>query len=434
MRLLNLMAASALSLASFISGQIVSHTPSDGNGVTYSVNIPSHTASNGTGPIYLQLKAPSDLKWFALGQGGEMTAGNMFVVYSAPNGNITLSPRKATGHIEPLYNSSIRAFLLEGSGIHHGLMTANIRCDNCMALNDGSSIIGNASASSWIWAMTAGSPMDSANVSATLAQHDWHGIFSLNLSHGIGGDSPNPFFLPGPDIMDFSPFSVQHQVSDSLLHKKRIAHGVMTSVAFVLLFPNFALTLFIFPSRYTVAWIHAPLQIFAVLLALAGFAIGVSVSIDLREEAGYHPILGYVAMAGVVLVQPVLGIIQHLRFKRTGQKTAYGVAHRWLGRFLSAFGIINGGLGFHYAQSMNPDIPPASPIAYGIICACMGLIYVSVIWWRRSKTKREAALNAELEASTAKKLPMPGTPTRSNSTLVHTSVGADLSTEKSWHP
>ncbi|GES57447.1 integral membrane protein [Aspergillus terreus] len=426
MRVLHL-AASALCLASSIYGQIVCHTPSEGKGVSYSVNIPEHTASNGTGPMYLQLKAPADLKWFALGQGVQMTDGNLFVVYAGPDGNVTLSPRKATGPIEPLYNSSIHATLLEGSGIRHGLMIANIRCDNCMTLNDGTSIMGNSNLSSWIWAMTGGGPMNSANVSAQIYKHDWHGIFTLDLSHGIGANSPNPFFSSSHDIMDFTPFSVQQQVSDTILHRKRIAHGVMTSVAFVLLFPNFGLTLHIFPSRYTVAWIHAPLQIFAVLLALAGFAVGVSAAIDLREEAGYHPVLGYVAMAGVVLVQPVLGIVQHVRFRRTGKKTAYGVAHRWLGRFLSVLGIVNGGIGFHYAASMNPDIPPASPIAYGIISGSMGVIYILVIWWRRSKTKREAALNVE---AADEKLAASAAPTRSNSTLVPKTPGVDVSKEK----
>ncbi|KAF9885701.1 hypothetical protein FE257_012683 [Aspergillus nanangensis] len=414
--------ASVLGLVSSVYGQIVSHTPSEGRGVRYSVNIPDATALTGTGPVYLQLEAPANMTWIALGQGADMTDGNIFIIYSAPDGNITLSPRNATGPFEPLYDPSIRAFLLEGSGIHHGLMTANIRCDDCMTLKNGDSLADKSS--SWIWGITTGDPLNSANVSETIYKHDYHGIFTLDLSHAIGGNSANPFFMPTHRITDFTPFSSQRQIDDTLLHKKRIAHGVMTSVAFVLLFPNFALTLYIFPSRYTVAWIHAPLQAFAVLLALAGFALGVSTSMDLGEEGGYHPIMGYVAMAAVVLVQPILGIMQHIHFKRTGQKSFYGVAHRWLGRFISVLGIVTGGIGFHYAGSMNPDIPPASPIAYGIISGSMGVIYVLVIWWRRSRTKRKLAAECP---PTIKK-----TTNRSDSTLVSELANVDASQEKSW--
>ncbi|PYH99639.1 CBD9-like protein [Aspergillus ellipticus CBS 707.79] len=365
--------------------QIVSHRPSEGAGVSYSINVPQNTSLSGSGPIYLQLKAPPGIKWFALGQGSQMTDGNMFIVYSASEHNVTLSTRRASGHVEPVYDSSIEAHLLDGSGVHDGVMTANIRCNNCTTLTDGDNALSNSS--SWIWAMTHGPPLMSSNVSETLYQHDWHGSFSVDLTQTGDSNHSNPFWVPVSDLLKFPQYIGQQQVSDTLLHKKRIAHGVMTSVAFVLLFPNFALLLYYVPSRRTVPWVHAPLQLFAVLLAVAGFGVGVSVSKDLQEIGGYHPVIGYVAVGGVVFIQPVLGIMQHLHFRKTGGSSLYGVSHRYLGRFFAALGIINGGIGFHYAAAKNPDIPPASPIAYGIICGSMFVIYVSVILWRRSKSQ-----------------------------------------------
>jgi hypothetical protein len=375
-------------LAELAYGDIATYTPSEGMGVSYSLNIPEDTASSGSGPIYMQLKAPTHLQWFALGQGSRMISGKLFIVYSAPGDNVTLSPRSASGHVEPIYNPDIHASLLDGSGIENGTMTANIRCDNCMMLYNGKHLMDT---DTWIWAVNSGDPLRSTNVSHQLHKHDWHGIYSLNLQRAIGGNSENPFVMPADDGIHYTvkPKS-QQQTSDALLHKKRIAHGVMTSVAFVLLFPNFALTLFIIPSRWTVPWIHAPLQMFAVLLAIAGFIIGVMVSKDLRDTVSYHSIIGYVAVGGVVLFQPALGIIQHLRFRRIRQTTSFGIAHRWLGRGLSVLGIINGGLGFLYAPTMNPDIPPASPIAYGAISGSMGVIYIAVLLWKRYTTKRKA--------------------------------------------
>ncbi|OJJ46673.1 hypothetical protein ASPZODRAFT_152120 [Penicilliopsis zonata CBS 506.65] len=397
MRILSsLITALAVGLVPATLGQIISYTPSLGRGVSYSVNIPDDTASAGSGPIYMQLTAPSDLRWMALGQGSRMTHGNLFIVYSASADNVTLSTRKALGHYEPVYDSEVEATLLDGSGIVDGVMTANIRCDNCMHLFSGKSIMG--SASEWVWAVNKGAALYSTNVSQHLTQHDWHGIFSLDLTLATGGDSANPFASNASySTVNYSSKSKQQQISDTILHKKRIAHGVMTSVAFVLLFPNFALTLFIFPSRYTVPWIHAPLQLFGACLALAGFGVGVSVSRDLQELGGYHPSIGYVAVGGVVVLQPILGIIQHIKFRRTRKSTWFGVAHRWLGRGLAALGTINGGVGFYYARAKNPDIPPASPIAYGVICAVMFLIYVSVIWWRKSRDKAKAKLQIPTE-------------------------------------
>ncbi|RAL11630.1 cytochrome and DOMON domain-containing protein [Aspergillus homomorphus CBS 101889] len=426
-----LTAVSALGLArSCFSSVINQRSYVDYEDVSYSIDVPQNTSSTGSGPIYLRLRAPPGVKWFALGQGSQMTDGNLFIIYSAPDNNITLSTRRATGHVQPQYDSSMHAYLEEGSGIYDGIMTANIRCDNCTTLANGKSAVGNPS--SWSWALTYGPPLVSSNVSEMLYQHDWHGSFTLDLAKNAGSNFSNPYYVPLRFAPNLSPYSNPHQVSDTILHKKRIAHGVMTSVAFVLLFPNFALLLYIVPSRRTVAWIHAPLQAFAVLLALAGFGVGVSVSKDLQELGGYHPVIGYVAVGGVVIIQPILGIMQHLHFRKTGTSSLYGVSHRYLGRFLAALGIINGGLGFHYATSKNPDIPPASPIAYGIICGAMFMIYVAVILWRRRKNKLQAAHSMALKC-VENKGNLAKMDNSSNSTLVPVPDGAiDASRNKPW--
>ena len=421
------MNADPLSLVQLGYGQVATYAPSEGMGVSFSVNIPEDTASSGVGPMYMQLKAPSHIQWFALGQGPKMTSGNMLVVYSASADNVTLSPRTAVGHIEPIYNPAIQAVLLDDSGIENGIMTATIRCDNCMRLNNGDHILNRRN--SWIWAMKVGDPFRSDNVSHGLQQHDWHGFFSLHPKDIIGGGSENPFELPEKEV-DYNDTDNQQQVSDSLLHKKRIAHGVMTSVAFVLLFPNFALTLHLIPSRWTVAWIHAPLQMFAIALAIAGAAIGYSVSEDLQEPGTYHPIIGYVAMAGVVIFQPVLGIVQHIQFRKSGKKTLYGALHRWFGRLFSALGIINGGIGFHYAPAYNPDIPPASPIVYGIISGLVGVFYVFVLYWKKYRPRFKSQKDTEVIFPATKESAATSTNT-SSSTLCEKSNAVDTSKEKS---
>lgn len=361
-----------------------------------------------------------------------MTSGNLFVVYSASPDNVTLSPRTAYDHVEPLHNPDIQAFLLDGSGIENGTMTANVRCDNCMRLYNGKHLLN--SSNDWVWAVNRGQPLHSSNVSYTLNQHDWHGIVSLNLEDAIDGNSENPFEMPDHEVIDHTAkYNSQQQISDSRLHKMRIAHGVMTSVAFVLLFPNFGLILHIIPSRYTVPWIHAPLQMFAVALGLAGAIIGILVSIDLQDPGGYHPVIGYVAVGGVVLFQPALGIIQHLRYRKTGAKTLFGIIHRWLGRFLSVLGIVNGGIGFYYAKTKNPDIPPASPIAYGAISGSMGVIYIAVLIWSKHRAKANARSKGQVVLPETKASPGVESLNSSSSTLCDRDT-VDVSKEKAWPP
>jgi hypothetical protein len=55
------------------------------------------------------------------------------VIYPSANGqNITLStrtpPNSNGGHVMPQYDSAIQAYLMDGSGLTGGVMTANIRC------------------------------------------------------------------------------------------------------------------------------------------------------------------------------------------------------------------------------------------------------------------------------------------------------------------
>ena len=377
------------------SAQIIKYAPSRDGGVSFQVNIPEETAASGTGPIFLQLKGLVSRKWFALGQGSRMTHGNLFVVYSAPGGNVTLSPRRATGPLEPKFSPDIEAYLLEGSGINDGVMTANVRCDNCMKLHDGSGIMGQQS--QWIWATTHGEAVDSEDVTHRIYQHDFHGLFDLDLTKAVGGTSENPFSSnDGGDysIVDHTSQSKQQQLNDTTLHKKRIAHGVMSSLAFVLLFPNFGLTMYLFPSRWTVAWIHGPLQMFAVALALCGLGVGVSVSKDVQGMSSYHPIIGYIAILGIALFQPALGIIQHLRFRKYGKQTIFGLAHRYLARILITLGLVNGGLGFNYACTKTTDVPMGSKYAYAVIVLGQATIYISIIvscTWSRSKEKVKAA-------------------------------------------
>jgi hypothetical protein len=126
------------------------------NGLSYEVNIPSSTASGNGKTIFFQLKAPSGTQWIGLGQGSSMVGANIFMVYTAGDGNVTLSPRSSIGHTQPTFNSAAKVSLLEGSGVlSDGSMVANVRCDSCLSWNGGSMSPTDPN-SAWIWSYRTG--------------------------------------------------------------------------------------------------------------------------------------------------------------------------------------------------------------------------------------------------------------------------------------
>jgi cellobiose dehydrogenase-like cytochrome len=105
------------------------------SGVCYEVNVPDSTASSGSGDIFFQITGPSSYAWIGMGTGSQMSGSNMFIIYQSGDGtNVTLSPRKGSGHNMPNFDSSAQVFLMEGSGVNGDKMTANIRCEKDPAI------------------------------------------------------------------------------------------------------------------------------------------------------------------------------------------------------------------------------------------------------------------------------------------------------------
>ncbi|KAF1924003.1 iron reductase domain protein [Didymella exigua CBS 183.55] len=167
-----------------------------------------------------------------------------------------------------------------------------------------------------------------------------------------------------------------------------IAHGVLASLAFVILFPAgaIAIRLASFPG---VVWFHALFQIFAYVVYIAAFGLGVHIASEMEMLDHHHPIVGVVVFV-LVLLQPVFGWVHHTMFKRYQSRTLWSYVHIWLGRIAVTLGIINGGLGLQWADSMNMS-SRGGIIAYAVIAVVMWLAWVaaSVIGERR-RTKKVA--------------------------------------------
>lgn len=165
-------------------GQSVSTQES---GITYSVSVPDTTASSGSGDIYIQISGPSSNSWIGFGQGSSMSGSKMFIIYANAAGtNVTLSPRKASGHSQPTFDSSAQVTLLEGSSISGGVMTANIKCSDCTGLTSASS--------SWVYGALSGSALSSDSQSASISQHSSiYGTMTLDMTKAKNSANTNPF-------------------------------------------------------------------------------------------------------------------------------------------------------------------------------------------------------------------------------------------------
>lgn len=371
-------------LISTTSAQLQSFTPPGHDTITYSVNVPRTTVDSNSGPIYIQLKSTHEVHWLAWGQGARMQGANIFVLYSSADGqNVTVSPRLGVEHVEPHFNPQARLSLLDGSGIKNGVMTANIRCDSCISWPGGHENL-QGSVSPWIWAVKYGRPLNSNSLSQIITIHDASGVAALDLQQATGGSSGNPFV--GASHGSSSAGYSLSSFNSGFINKLRTAHATLMIVAFVLLFPFFALSLHLFPSSRTVG-IHASLQLLTLTLVLAGFGIGIYMAHLLGLVGGYHPIIGMVVVSSLVLFQPALGFLQHRYFRKTGEKSLFAYMHRWTGRSLILLGIVNGGLGFHFASKNGNPAPMGALIAFAVVAGVFGLGYVvSVVFLpRRSR-------------------------------------------------
>lgn len=420
------------------TAQFAQYTSGEGFGLA--VNVPDSTASSGSGSIYFQISAPQGTEWIGFGQGSRMSGANMFIVYSASSTNVTVSPRLGTGHVEPQLNSDASIFVLEGTGItSDGSMVANVRCDSCLSWSGGS-MDATSTSSNWIYAWKNGSPLDTTSTDVSISEHDGTGTLRLDLTSGVGGSSSNPFIaaaenpsatsesgsatasasatatggasqtgtlttpatvtptvsngVSGP-LASSNPSSSGAGQSTSPDNTVRTAHAAIMSLVFVVMFPLAALTIYL-PHTQKVRLIHAPLQVISIILMIAGLALGVQLGKQISLLDGYHQVIGYIVFAWMVIVQPALGLGQHLHFRKNGTRSPMGSGHRWLGRIMIALGVVNGGLGFHQTGAVGSRfVPTYAVIVYSAFAVVVFLIYIGVIVFSTFTSKRSDSLPGE---------------------------------------
>ncbi|GIK00070.1 hypothetical protein Aspvir_004085 [Aspergillus viridinutans] len=173
------------------------------------------------------------------------------------------------------------------------------------------------------------------------------------------------------------------------------AHGILMSVAFVLIFPLGATVLRLSKSKHAV-WLHAGIQLTGWALMLGGLATGLRVGKILdRLHNNAHTVFGTVIVV-LMLIQPFLGAIHHWRYIRKKTPSALVPVHVWLGRILIILGMVNGGLGLRLADNTH-----GGKIVYAVVAGVCGAMYLAWVVYRLKWTgnRSKEVENVELQGT-----------------------------------
>ena len=145
--------------------------------------------------------------------------------------------------------------------------------------------------------------------------------------------------------------------------------------------------------RKKVVAIHAPIQLLGLVMMIGGMGLGIRLGYDvgyLKNPVQAHPVIGLIVVCTIIVFQPILGILQHRHFKKTGGKSIFAYMHRWIGRCAIVLGIINNGLGFQLA-STNVIIPNSSYIRNFVFAGGMVSIWLGLVLYDELRTHGQKA-------------------------------------------
>lgn len=163
-----------------------------------------------------------------------------------------------------------------------------------------------------------------------------------------------------------------------------LAHGVMASLAFLGFFPIGGI-LIRAASFSGLVWVHAALQMIGFLVYIVAFGMGIWIAINGQYLTNAHPIIGIVLLI-LLFAQPIGGFLHHRYFKKYGRRTTVSFAHIGIGRIAIVLGMVNGGLGLQLAGIQGSHV-----IAYAVVAAVMGFLYIASIFYGERKRRRNAA-------------------------------------------
>ncbi|KAK4457824.1 hypothetical protein QBC42DRAFT_235509 [Cladorrhinum samala] len=340
----------------------------------------------------------------AIGFGDDMSDSLMLVMHRGASGsNTILSPRRATGHAEPVHDPSIQITFNPFHQPDAQDLRVNGTCHSCRSLIRAwstSRTSTDSSSENFLPMIYAFGPneifMKTDDLDAPLRRHVGHGKFSIdaNAATGPGGvgplESPAINARPGGDV---------HVTRTS--NKVAVVHGALFVVA-AMVFAPFDMMAAAFLKR----WPKVQTVSGAMYLgfALGAFVPGVLVSrqhIMTQKFATGHQILGLLAFI-LLLANFMLGAgLGYLRKRNDDASKSTSVmdtAHLWTGRLIWVLLLVSGGLGLKLSLRRTLFILGYAALA-GAIVVLLAPVYF--VLWRctRARKSKEAADEHELQDS-----------------------------------
>ena len=212
----------------------------------------------------------------------------------------------------------------------------------------------------------------------------------------------------------------------SNINAVKVAHVVLGALAVLLILPGGAIFVRLFgEAMYHGPWIHGAIQIFGYLMYCSAAALGIWMArsfslvstlptdsarmLTMFQVSGdnqylhpklYHPIIGMILLA-LVFFQPFTELANHLIRKRCPQRYPnvhrLGYVHIWFGRLLLILAIVNGGLGFAFADQIPGNTWSKAPrILYGVAATVVVFTYVVIVTiWGENKGKRKMSQTSD---------------------------------------
>jgi hypothetical protein len=234
-----------------------------------------------------------------------------------------------------------------------------------------------------------------------------------NSSNSHGGSSPPSSSSTATGGSNDYPQTASFKRSARIL----IIHAVLGTLAWAFFAPLGAIFLRLNIPGVSLLKFHIITQLFVYAMTIATTGLGIWLAIGASKYGNKwmdsHVIIGLVIFS-VGTIQPWLGWIHHLIFKKRLIKHKKGVAtrrpgrttitrfHIWIGRTLILLGVINGGLGLRLAAGtpyQTASTTRKAEIAYGVVAALMFLLFAGVstlFEYRRAARIRSRRVGQEM--------------------------------------
>ncbi|KAK4121653.1 iron reductase domain protein [Parathielavia appendiculata] len=294
--------------------------------------------------INFYVSTPDWYQYTAIGFGASMPNALMLVMYaSGDRKGVTVSPRIATGNMEPVWSPSVELTLHSSTIDEYSDMVVNGTCHRCRPL-----IKQIDSASPMMFAVGPSLDLSSDEPDARIRRHIAYGQFTMDLVRATGPGGIGSGF--SGNASSGATLAADGLRQDS--NKAATAHGILYAIVALAVAPFDSLVAGALGSRW--AWLHGVTASVYLAFVFGALVPGVLVSrehVATRQFRTGHQVIGLLTIVAMTLMF-VWGLsLSWIKgsAKKRGQEPPestrlLGVTHRWICRVIWVLLLVNVGL------------------------------------------------------------------------------------------